>query len=237
MFVVVTLKRLLLILLAVIMVTALLVALRPDEVSPAAALNAGTMPTLIIDAGHGGEDGGAVSVNGVSESTINLDIALKMADLSELLGFPTRLTREGENLRYPDDCKTVASRKRYDQKQRVELINACENALVVSIHQNSFPSARPHGPQTFYTEHPAAKELAGLVQESLNATLCPDNRRVASPVAKNIFLMKSIDSPGVLVECGFVSNKNEAQLLETEEYRLKIACAVISAYAQSTKDR
>lgn len=238
MIVVTTLKRLMLALLVVAVAAAGLLSLRPDEIRYASAPVEQETPTLIIDAGHGGADGGAVSVNGVNESVINLDIAKKMAVLAEFASYPVLLTREGEELVYPEDCKTIAEKKRYDQKQRVEYINTSKNAVVLSVHQNSFPNSRPYGPQTFYNTHEPASSLGVVVQDYLNAALCPENRRLAAPVAKDIYLMKKIDCPGVLVECGFVSNAKEAALLETEQYRLKIACAVMSAYIShiSTED-
>ena len=231
MIVVTTLKRLVLSLLIVALAVCGLVSLRPDEASPVSVPAMQAAPTLIIDPGHGGVDGGAISVNGVNESVINLDIAKKMAALSELMGYPVLMTRQGEELAFPAECKTIASKKRYDQKQRVEYINAAENAVVLSIHQNSFPSCAPYGPQTFYTAGESASKLGVLVQDYLNSALCPEKRRVAAPVARDIYLMKNIKCPGVLVECGFVSNKREAALLETGQYRLKIACAVMSAWA------
>lgn len=238
MIVVVKLKRMLLALLLIAAAVAVLISLRPRETREALAHAAPPVPTLIIDAGHGGVDGGAISVNGINESVINLDIALRMSALSELMGYPALLTRSSEELIYPEECESVAARKKYDQKQRVEYINATENAVLLSIHQNSFPNSKPYGPQTFYTSDAAAMDLGVMVQEYLNLALCPETRRVASPVAKDIYLMKKINCPGVLVECGFVSNNREAALLETESYRLKIACAVMSAWAQhvSTDD-
>ena len=141
------------------------------------------------------------------------------------------LTRKSETLKYPEECKTVASRKKHDQLQRVELINEAENAVVLSIHQNSFPSSQPFGPQAFYTADESARSFGLLVQEYLNQALCPKTRRVAAPAAKDIYLMKNISCPGVLAECGFLSNKNDAKLLDTDSYRLKTACALIGAYA------
>ena len=235
MFVVLSLKKLLfwLLLAGIVLLAVYCIANAPNSgAQPAVSYDLGELPMLIIDPGHGGVDGGAVSVNGVNESVINLDIAKKMELMCEFMGFPVLMTRKSEELDYPDDCTTIAARKRHDQKSRVAFINAAENAVVLSIHQNSFPNSKPYGPQSFYTNDEAAQSLATLVQDCLNEALCPEKRRVAAPVAKSIYLMKSIDYPGVLVECGFVSNKREAALLETEEYRLKIACAVMGAYSQ-----
>lgn len=190
------------------------------------------MPILVIDAGHGGEDGGAVSLSGVYESEINLDIALKMAAISGLTGVEYTLTRESNEISYPDSAKTVSSRKKYDQKKRVEQINEISDAVLISVHQNFYPHKPPHGPQSFYAVNEGSDSLAELVQGAINFSVCPGNRRIAMPVAKDVFLFKNISCPAVLVECGFISNPEESELLGTEAYRLKIAAALTCAYLQ-----
>ncbi len=187
---------------------------------------------LVIDAGHGGEDGGAVSLSGVQESAINLDIALKMAALAELAGADYVLTRDSEVLCYPADAKTVASRKKFDQNRRLELINGTPDAILLSIHQNCYPHKSPRGPQAFYAADAESKCLAELAQTALTGTLCPGNRRIASPVSKTIYLIKYANCPAALVECGFISNPEESKLLDTDAYRLKIAVALTGAYFQ-----
>lgn len=199
----------------------------------------GDGPILVIDAGHGGEDGGAVSLSGVHESAINLGIALKMAAIAELTGVDYVLTRDSEELSYPENAKTVASRKKFDQNRRLELINGTPNAVLLSIHQNCYPHKSPHGPQVFFTVDENSKQLAKLVQAALTDTLSPGNRRVASPVAKTIYLFKYVNCPAALVECGFISNPEESKLLDTDAYRLKIAVTLTGAYFQylDTKDQ
>ena len=189
-------------------------------------------PVLVIDAGHGGEDGGAVSLSGVYESELNLDIALKLAALSDLTGIEYIMTRSSNDISYPDSAKTVSSRKKYDQKMRVQLINDTKNAVLISVHQNFYPHKSPHGPQSFYAKNLGSDSLAELIQGSMNSSLCPGNRRIAMPVAKDVFLFKNISCPAVLVECGFISNTEESELLDTEVYRLKIAAALTCAYLQ-----
>ena len=189
-------------------------------------------PVLVIDAGHGGEDGGAVSLSGIYESELNLDIALRMAALSGLTGIKYTLTRDSNDISYPDSAKTVSSRKKYDQRKRVELINDTSNAVLISVHQNFYPHKSPHGPQSFYAKNVGSDSLAELIQSSMNSYLCPSNRRIAMPVAKNIFMYKNVTCPAVLVECGFISNPEESKLLETETYRLKIAAVLTCAYLQ-----
>jgi len=185
---------------------------------------------LVIDAGHGGEDGGATSLSGAYESEINLDISLRMAALSGLTGIDFIMTRESEEIEYHESAKSTSERKKYDQKRRVELINGTENAVLISVHQNCYPHKSPHGPQSFYSKIGGSDTLAVLIQETMNAALCPGNRRMAMPVDKGIYLFKNVSCPSVLVECGFISNPEESRLLDTETYRLKIAAALVSAY-------
>lgn len=190
------------------------------------------LPILVIDPGHGGADGGAVSGTGVRESVINLDIAKKMAALSELTGLPYTMTRYSEEIQYPDSAKSIANKKVYDQKKRVEMINDTPNAVLISVHQNKFPQNSVSGPQSFYSKNAGSDTLAELVQSSLNTAICPGNRRIAVPISNNIFLLKNINCPAVLIECGFLSNPKEEELLNTDKYRLKIAVTLTSAYLQ-----
>ncbi|MEG0940653.1 MAG: N-acetylmuramoyl-L-alanine amidase [Oscillospiraceae bacterium] len=193
-------------------------------------------PILVIDPGHGGEDGGAVSVCGTPESGINLDISLRMEALADFMGLPCVLTREGNAIDYPKEANTAARRKVYDQKARIKLINETPNAVLISVHQNCFPHRAPRGPQTFYAKTEGSSDLAILVQSIMNTAIYPENRRIATPVARNIYLMKNISCPAVLAECGFLSNPEEAKLLESESYRLKIAAALLCGYLQFLDD-
>ena len=189
-------------------------------------------PVLVIDPGHGGADGGAVSLSGTYESEINLEITLKMAALCQLCGIDFILTRESEDISYPESSKSIASKKKYDQKQRVELINATANAVLISVHQNCYPHSSPHGPQSFYSVNATSDCLAELAQNCMNLSLCPENRRIAMPVNKSVFLFKNVTCPAALIECGFISNPEESKLLDTDSYRLKIAAALICSYLQ-----
>ncbi len=239
MFVTVKLNKILffILVLCVVVMAVLFLVNSPSRTPAINELACQCIPTLIIDPGHGGEDGGAVSVDGTHESKINLDISLRAAALADFMGLPNELTRTSEKIDYPDTAKTIAKKKRYDQKSRVAFINGAENPVVISVHQNCFPSSRAHGPQSFYAKTDTSDILGKLVQGCLDSTICPDNRRVAMPVAEKIYLMKSITCPAVLVECGFISNATEAKLLSTDEYRLKIATALICAYGQFLEEK
>ncbi len=185
---------------------------------------------LIIDAGHGGADGGAVAMNGTNESIINLSIALKLNSLAGILGQKTLLIRDSEELAYPEDADTIAKMKRWDQHRRLDLINSSDNAVLISIHQNKYPDPRPFGPQVLYGNFSGSEELGTECHNLLNKFLCPQNRRVAMAASKDIYLMKNAACPAILVECGFISNNNELALLLDENYQKKLAAILISVF-------
>lgn len=178
---------------------------------------------LIIDPGHGGEDGGAVSHNGTVESGINLDIALRMRDLCHFLGIRTVMTRESETLDYPESARTTAQRKRWDTQRRVEIINSHPEGILVSIHQNIYPTAAPSGSQVLYGAGETSREVGTLLHNSLIQVLNPQNRRVATPANPDIYVMAHARCTAVLVECGFLSHPEESALLGTDSYKIKIA--------------
>lgn len=192
---------------------------------------------IIFDAGHGGEDGGAVSKNGIKESELNLDIALKSAALADFAGLEHLLTRDSEHIDYPEELKTISKRKSYDTKRRLELVNSTENAVLVSIHQNCFPHASPRGPQVFYGSVEGARELADIIQGSMNAFLYPANRRLAASASSDIYLISHASCPSVLAECGFISNPEEEKLLKTPEYRTKLAVIITAGCMKYLNER
>ena len=188
--------------------------------------------TLILDAGHGGEDGGAVSANGMIEAEVNLQITQRLRALAELAGVPVVMTRTSADIAYPDSATTTAQRKVADQKQRVEQINAVSNAILISIHQNCFPHTSPHGSQVLYAATEGSDALGALMHENLNAYLNPENRRVAAPISEKIYLMRNVHCPAVLVECGFLSNPDEAARLADPGYQTKLAAVILASYLQ-----
>jgi len=187
-------------------------------------------PVLCIDPGHGGEDGGAQTADGVLESGLNLDIALRLDALAGLYGVETVLTRSSETIEYPEDANTTAKRKVADQHSRAELVNSLSGAVLISIHQNCFPDSQPFGCQVLYADTEGSEAFGKLTHELLCASLCPDNRRVAAPVSDSIYLMQNVDCTAILVECGFLSNPREAGLLTTETYRMKISSVLLVSY-------
>lgn len=205
---------------------------RGSAAQPVAAyqnIPADPLPTLIIDPGHGGEDGGAVGEGGTVESHINLAIALKTRDLAQFLGWQTVMTREEDVSIHDIDAQTLRQKKVSDLKNRVALCNNQKNAILVSIHQNSLPtSPKTRGAQAFYNRIPGSEALAAGLQTTLNAALHPAKGRTAAEVPDTVYLMKHVACPGVLVECGFLSNADEAQLLTTPTHQKRVAVAVIA---------
>ncbi len=186
--------------------------------------------TLVIDAGHGGTDGGAVSLTGVKESEINLEIALKLEQIMAFYGVRTLMTRTSEALDYSEKADSIREKKVEDQNRRLQLINGTENAVLLSIHQNIYPEGSPFGAQVLYAETEGSKELAEYMQKVLIGALNANNRRAASRVPKSVMLLNHIKCPAILIECGFLSNAEEERLLRSDTYRLKIAAVIAAGY-------
>lgn len=189
-------------------------------------------PVLVIDAGHGGADGGAVASDGTLESDVNLGIALRLEALARFCGVPTEMTRSTSEIDYPAEAETLAAKKKADQNARLALLDACPGAVLLSIHQNFYPAASPRGIQVFYGGAEGSRELAEGLQVALTETLCPDNRRVAEPIDEDIYLMRKASCRAVLVECGFLSNPEELERLKSETYETKLALVMLGAYMQ-----
>ena len=185
--------------------------------------------TIVIDAGHGGEDGGAVSCTGVMEKQINLEIALELNDLFHLMGHKTRMIRTDDRSVYTTG-DTIARRKVSDLKERVRMVEETEDAILVSIHQNLFPDARYSGAQVFYSQAGEGQGLAEVLQSAFRHTINPGSNRELKK-ATNVYLMEHISCTGILVECGFLSNPEEEALLRTKEYQQKICIVIASTLA------
>lgn len=198
----------------------------------AASGEAGEEPVLIIDAGHGGADGGAVAADGTPESGINLDIALRVEALARFCGVSTVMTRRAEDIAYPEEAQTISQMKKADQNARLELINSLPNAVLLSIHQNNYPASAPWGIQVFYNTAAGSDTLAEIMQQNLTSSLCPENRRIAEAADEGIYLMRRAEHRAVLVECGFLSNPGDLEKLESEGYRTQLAVVMVASYLQ-----
>ena len=187
-------------------------------------------PVLMIDPGHGGEDGGAVAADGTLEAELNLAVAQKLYGLAAFCGVQTLMTRTGEHIDYPTDAATISARKTADQKQRVALINSIPNGILISIHQNWYPTSGPHGAQVLYARNPESEAFGTLMHAKLIESLDPENRRVAAPVSDDIYLMRNAQCPAVLIECGFLSNPEELSRLKENAYQTKLGMLMLSAF-------
>lgn len=181
---------------------------------------------IVIDAGHGGIDGGATSCTGVLESSINLEIALRLNDLLHLLGYETVMIRTTDTSVHTSEG-SIAHIKVSDLKERTRIVNDTENGILVSIHQNTFSESRYFGAQVFYGND-ESKRLAQQMQQSFVETLNPGSHR-KSKAADGVYLMEHVDCAAVLVECGFLSNQEEEAKLRNPDYQNRIACVIASS--------
>jgi N-acetylmuramoyl-L-alanine amidase len=192
--------------------------------------NAKRLPTVIIDAGHGGEDGGAVGKNGVYEKDLNLKIALELKEMLETKGVSVRLTRTDDTLLYDRNTNYEGRKKALDMAARLAIINEYKNAVFVSIHMNSFPQEKYNGLQVYYSENdPTSIELAKIIQSLTISNLQPENNRKVKPSGGDIYLLEKTGHPAVLVECGFLSNADECELLCTDGYRGRLCLTLCTA--------
>ena len=182
-------------------------------------------PRVLIDAGHGGFDGGAQATDGTKEKEINLQIARPLAAVLTVCGFEVAMTRwEDEGL---EDAQsdTIRQKKVSDMNARLELYEQAQ--MVVSVHQNMFAAKSCQGAQIFYsTNHPCSKVLATCVREQVVSMLQPDNTRELKTGNRDIFLLYKTARPAILVECGFLSNRDELAKLKTPDYQRQLALAV-----------
>ena len=180
-------------------------------------------PTLVLDAEHGGIDPGKVGVNGLLEKDINLSIVHKLKALLEEKGFTVYLTRDSDKILGPANSSRP---KKDDMIARTDMVKEINPYFTISIHQNSFPKSEVNGPQVFYyKDSEASANMAQVLQDVLNEYLQPKKRRVAQ-ANTNYYLLTRTPTPTVIVECGFLSNPTEADLLGTDEYQTKVAEAI-----------
>lgn len=203
---------------------------RLERVEPAFSPGRGLGTVLVIDAGHGGEDGGAVSSGGLVESHINLAVALRMAAVLDLYGVDYLLLRESDRSLHDEGCATLREKKISDLRNRVSAIESLSNPVLISVHQNTFPDTAAHGAQVFYAAHEESLPLARVVQDTLRGALDADNHRVPTGIPSSVYLMNHVTCPAVLVECGFLSNPAEAALLASGDYQTKLALALTASY-------
>lgn len=185
--------------------------------------------TVVIDPGHGGMDGGKIGTGGEVEKEINLQISGKLKTLLEQNGITVIMTRENDEGLYDED---EPNKKQQDMKRRCELINSTKPEMVISVHQNSYTEASVRGPQVFYYENSAeAKEIAAVLQTSLNELLEIQRPREIK-ANDSYYILRKTERPTVIVECGFLSNPEEAALLSTAAYQQRVAEAICAGVLQ-----
>ena len=185
-------------------------------------------PIIVIDAGHGGEDGGT-SCGAVVEKDLNLSIALDLADMLRGAGFDVVLTREDDRLLYDPTSDYKGRKKQLDLAERLRIGESFDDAIFVSIHMNSFPDSKYRGLQVYFSPNDTtSQELAQSIQSSVCKALQSDNKRTTKAATSRIFILNEISKPAVLVECAFLSNPEECQLIATEDYRKKLTFCIFS---------
>lgn len=187
--------------------------------------------TIVIDAGHGGVDGGATSCTGILESQFNLEISLRLNDLLQFLGYHTRMIRT-EDISIYTKGETIAQKKASDLKERVRIVNEAKNGLLLSIHQNNFSDGRYSGAQVFYAGTEGSQTLAKQLQSAFIRHLNPGSGRQEKK-SSGVYLMEHIKCPGVLIECGFLSNPEEEAKLRSKEYQQKLCCVIASTVSET----
>ena len=180
--------------------------------------------TVILDAGHGGEDGGASSADGLLEKDLNLALALEMRDILVANGVNVILTRDTDTLLYDRNVDFHGRKKMLDMAARLKIAEETENPVFVSLHMNTYPLSTCQGVQVWYSENnDASFELAKTIQSTTKELLQNENDRPVKRSGSSIYLLHHLECPAVLVECGFLSSPEEAALLGEENYRQQLA--------------
>ena len=192
-------------------------------------------PTIIIDAGHGGEDSGAIGKNGALEKDINLSVSVMLGEELTARGYNVVYTRTEDKLLYKEEENIKGIRKISDLKNRCAIAKEYPKAIFVSIHVNSFGDPRYSGLQVYFSENDArSRQLADKIQLSVKDRLQPDNSRKIKP-GEGIYLLEHIDNVAVLVECGFISNLEEAEKLSDKEYQKELSFAIVCGIIEYIK--
>lgn len=196
--------------------------------------------TVIIDAGHGGPDGGTSADDGTLEKDLNLQIAIKLNESLSSMGIKTVMIRTEDISVHDASANTIRQKKVSDLKNRLRIINETDNSIFVSIHQNHFSDSRYSGTQVFYSKNnPQSSVLADCIRQSVISDLQKENTRETKPSGTDIYLLYHAESPAVMVECGFLSNINESKNLKNENYQKELAFVLalgISDYLNSLKE-
>lgn len=190
----------------------------------------GYEPAVILDAGHGGMDGGAVAQSGQTEKELNLLIAQKSRMLLKLMGVDCVMTRDSDISLDYEEGASVRQNKQNDLRARVKVAERFPESCLISIHMNQFSQTKYHGAQVFYGKAPEGQILAQHMQDAFRQALDPENDRKIKPSPDGVYLMKKVTAPAVIAECGFLSNPQEAEKLGQDPYQTKASLAIVSSY-------
>lgn len=186
------------------------------------------LPAIVIDPGHGGVDGGAVGADNIVEKDINLSICLMLRDMFTACGFEVVMTRDTDISIHDEGITSTRKQKTSDLHNRLAIVEAQPNTVFLSIHQNKFGDSSSRGTQIFFgPENERSERLATILQEDFIANLQPENKRRYKKAGKNLYLMYNAKCPSVLVECGFLSNPEEARKLTDPDYQSRIAFTIL----------
>ena len=190
---------------------------------------------ILLDAGHGGVDPGAVAADGVLEKDINLTLTLRLRELLVFMGYDVLLTRETDVSVHDEDAETIRQMKSSDLRNRLKLANAHPNAAFISIHQNNFTDPASNGMCFYYSpNNRKSLSLADTLRDTLLHSLQPENRRENKKAESNLFLMTNARNPAILVECGFLSNPEEEKKLLTDSYQQQICALLLTGLAKES---
>lgn len=197
-----------------------------EETTPASSIS--TLGTVVVDAGHGGEDPGKVSgYSGVNEKDLNLSIAKLLAGQLEDAGYRVIMTREEDKLVYREGTTDITDKRKQDLTRRKEIMDNSGADVVVSIHLNDFSQSKYYGAQVFYPPNSEKSKLLALsVQKALREDVDPSNKREALLKSTPIVILRNLKTPTIVVECGFLSNQQEEQKLRSDNYQLRVARAI-----------
>lgn len=191
------------------------------------SLNQSLNPKILVDAGHGGVDGGAVATDDTLEKDLNLKIALKLENLLKFLGFDVVMIRQTDVSIHNDDAKTIRQKKISDLKNRLKLLDEGNCECLISVHMNMYSEEKYSGTQVFYGgKNEYSKILAEKIQTAVKYHLQQQNERVIKESTKSIYILYNAKKPAVMVECGFLSNNNELLKLKDDTYQLKMAFCI-----------
>lgn len=204
-----------------------------DNITTSSATVESEIPVIIVDAGHGGVDGGTQSSSGIIEKDINLKIAQKVNSILLSLGYDTVMIRNDDALIYDSGCDTIREKKVSDIHNRMAIIEENPNSIFLSIHQNFYTESKYNGAQVFYSpNNDKSKIIAEHLQNSIITNIQPENTRKIKQSGTEIYLLYHAQSPAVMIECGFLSNPGEAQLLNDDEYQKEMSLAIAAGITE-----